>query len=203
MNPKVKFTVNLLLVIGSVFFAYMIYASIRKPIEFNEIRKKRYEKIIDRLNLLRDLQIEYRKVNGSYANDFDALIAFADTGKIAIEERKDSSFMRYDKTYQTDIVVDTVVIRILGYRSVREALLDGKGIQDINEIRYIPFTDKKEFKIAASSVERNGIVLPTFEISAADTVIFEDLKGEYGQFISREKALILGSLTEPIVSGNW
>ncbi|GCD77266.1 hypothetical protein JCM31826_07480 [Thermaurantimonas aggregans] len=203
MNPKVKFAVNLLLVIGSVFFAYKIYASIRKPIEFNEIRKKRYEKIIDRLNLLRDLQIEYRKVNGSYANDFDALLAFADTGKIAIEERKDSSFMRYDKVYQTDVVVDTVIIRVLGYRSVREALLDGKGIKDVNELRYIPFTDRKEFKIAASSVERNGIVLPTFEVSAADTVIFEDLKEEYGQFISKEKALILGSLTEPIVSGNW
>lgn len=203
MNPKVKIAVNLFLIVGSVFFAYQIYAAIRKPIEFNEIRKKRYEKIIDRLNLLRDLQIEYRKVNGSYANDFDALLAFADTGKIAIEERKDSSFMRYDKVYQTDVVVDTVIIRILGYRSVREALLDGKGIKDVNNLRYIPFTDKKEFKIAASSVERNGIILPTFEISAADTVIFADLKEEYGQFISREKALILGSLTEPIVSGNW
>ncbi|MFN3952005.1 MAG: hypothetical protein ACK4KT_06350 [Thermaurantimonas sp.] len=201
MNPKVKLLVNSLLLLGSIFFGYKIYASIRKPIEFNEIKKKRYEKIIERLNLLRDLQIEYRKINGTYANDFDALIAFADTGVIAIEERKDSSFMRYDKIYQTDVVVDTVIIRVLGYRTVRESLLS--NISDINSLRYIPFTDKKEFKIAASSIERNGIIFPTFEISANDTVIFHDLKDEYGQFISKDKSLILGSLTEPIVSGNW
>ena len=201
MNPKVKLLVNSLLLLGSIFFGYKIYASIRKPIEFNEIKKKRYERIIERLNLLRDLQIEYRKVNGVYANDFDALIAFADTGVIAIEERKDSSFMRYNKIYQTDVVVDTVIIRVLGYRTVRETLLS--NIQDVNSLRYIPFTDKKEFKIAASSIERNGIIFPTFEISADDTVIFNDLNEEYGQFISRDKTLILGSLTEPIVSGNW
>lgn len=201
MNPKVKLIANTLLIIGSLFLSYKIYASIRKPIEFNEIKKKRYEKIIERLNLLRDLQVEYRKINGVYANDFDALIAFADTGMIAIEERKDSSFMRYDKVYQTDVVVDTVIIRVLGYRSVREALLG--NIQDIKSIRYIPFTDKKEFKIASSSIERNGIIFPTFEISADDLTIFQDLKEEYGQFISRDKALVLGSLTEPIVSGNW
>lgn len=201
MSPKVKLILNSLFIIGSIFFGYRIYASIRKPIEFNEIRKKRYEKIIERLNLLRDLQIEYRKVNGTYANDFDALIAFADTGVIAIEERKDSSFMRYDKVYQTDLIVDTVIIRVLGYRTVRESLLS--NINDINSIRYIPFTDKREFRIAASSIERNGIIYPTFEISAEDTVIFADLKDEYGQFIARDKALVLGSLTEPIVSGNW
>lgn len=200
MNPKLRL-INLIFVVGSVFFAFKIYASIRKPIEFNEIRKKRYERVIERLNLLRDLQVEYRKVTGSYSNDFNTLLAFADTGRIAIEERKDSSFLRYDKIYQTELVVDTVVVRILGYRSVREALLS--GYDNVNELKYIPFTDKKEFKIAASSVERNGVLFPTFEISVADTTLFADLKDEYGQFISKEKSLIIGSLTEPIVSGNW
>jgi hypothetical protein len=52
-------------------------------------------------------------------------------------------------------------------------------------------------------VERNGVLFPTFEISVADTTLFADLKDEYGQFISKEKSLIIGSLTEPIVSGNW
>lgn len=201
MNSKLRPILSVVLILVAGFLAFKIYRAIQKPIEFLKIKEERYAVIINKLNTIRDLQVEYRRTTGSYANSFDYLIAFADTGMVAIEERKDSSFVYYDKVFQTDMNKDTVVIRVLGYESVGDKVLPEGFI--IEEMRYVPFTDNKEFLIDASTVERGGINLPTMEVIAYDRDIFEDLNSAYGQFIDKEGLLQLGNINEPIISGNW
>ena len=201
MNSKLRPVISVVLLLVAGFLAYKVYRAIQKPIEFLEIKEERYAVVIDKLNVIRDLQVEYRRTTGDYSKSFDQLIAFADTGKVTIEERKDSSFVYYDKVFQTDMNKDTVVIRVIGYESVGEKVLP-KGF-NIAEMRYVPFTDKKEFLIDASRVERGGIELPTMEVIAYDRDIFEDIKSEYGQFIDKNGSLQLGNINEPVISGNW
>lgn len=201
MNSKLRPLISLVLILIAGFLSYKIYRAIQKPIEFNKIKDERYQVVIEKLNLIRDLQVEYRRTTGDYANSFEKLIAFADTGMVAIEERKDSSFMYYDPVFMTDMNRDTVIIRVLGYESVAEKVLP-PGF-NTSELKYVPFTDKVEFLIDASRVERGGLELPTMEVVAYDRDIFKDLKSEYGQFIDRDGLLQLGNINEPVISGNW
>jgi hypothetical protein len=54
-------------------------------------------------------------------------------------------------------------------------------------------------------VEKNGIKVPVFEIKASNHAIFGDVYDQYKSYIKRLRTqdLIVGSLTEPTLSGNW
>ena len=54
-------------------------------------------------------------------------------------------------------------------------------------------------------IEKNGIKVPVFEIKASNAAIFSEFYGKYENYIKRLKNsdLIVGSLTEPTLSGNW
>lgn len=190
----------ILVVLG---LSYWLFRIINQPIEFEKIKAKRYALIQQRLEEIREVEQAYLTEFGSYVDNFDALIAFVDTGKIKIEERKDSSFMYYNKTYQQEMNKDTIVVRILGYEPVKTKLFTAE--YDASQLRYIPLPKgrKAEFEIGAGSIERNGLRIPVFEVSAPNTAIFEDLPSDYSIFIDRSYKLQVGSLTEPKVSGNW
>ena len=105
-----------------IFFGYMIYKSVNGPIEFKKVRKERFQAVINKLKDIRDAQEAYKSVNGKYAANFNSLIQFVDTGDYTITTQRDSSFMRYDKAYQIDLQVDTVVIDTLGKVKVKDSL---------------------------------------------------------------------------------
>ncbi|MGB4560578.1 MAG: hypothetical protein WBI11_02095, partial [Schleiferiaceae bacterium] len=69
-----------------------------------------------------------------------------------------------------------------------------------------PFTtDTAEFRMATGFVDRNGVRVQVFEIAAPNTRFFADIYEDYKSYIKnlRIDALIVGSLTEPTLSGNW
>ena len=53
-----------------------------------------------------------------FCSDINELVAFVDTGVINIIERKDTSFMYYDKVYQKEMNKDSVMQRVLGQEPV-------------------------------------------------------------------------------------
>ncbi len=53
---KLKPVLQILLAFAIVAFGYLAYQSIMKPIKFGEIKKERYEKIIDQLKDIRKAQ---------------------------------------------------------------------------------------------------------------------------------------------------
>jgi hypothetical protein len=74
-------------------------------------------------------------------------------------------------------------------------------------LRFIPLPGDlegtEEFNIGASSIERNGLRIPVFEVGAPNTAIFHDLPSDFSIFVDRDYSLKIGSLTEPKVTGNW
>ena len=211
MTSKNIFYLRIALGIITLILSYRIYRIIMQPIEFASIKEKRYEKITNRLEQLREAQLIFKSEYNQYANNFDDLVSFLQNAQESIIERKDSSFMRYDKVYQTDMLKDTIIYRIIGQTSARDKLISSnpelfKGNFSVSDLRYIPFAkDSTEFSIATGHVDRNGVRVQVFEIKAPNTDFFHDIYDDYKSLILglRINALAIGSLTEPTLSGNW
>ncbi|MEM0932617.1 MAG: hypothetical protein AAGJ12_09130, partial [Bacteroidota bacterium] len=99
----------------SIFLGYKIYESINAPIEFNKVREERFSRVIAKLKDIRDAQEAFKAVNGKFAKDFNSLIKFVDTGSYTITQQRESSFMRFDKTYGIELQKDTIIIDTLGF----------------------------------------------------------------------------------------
>ena len=105
-----------------IVFSYKIYDSINGPINFNQTKNGRYAQVIDRFRNVRKAQIAHKDVKGVFANNFDSLVAFVDTGIFTLFQKRDSSYLEYDKTYRIDMLKEVVVIDTLGTVGVRDSL---------------------------------------------------------------------------------
>jgi len=202
MNNTVSLVIKIVLFIAIVLLGYKLYEIIQEPIRFEKIKEKRYDAIKQRLENIRDVQKTYRAEYNTFAKDFNSLIAFVDTGKQSIIERKDSTFMYYDEVFQQDREKDTTIIRVLGYKSVKESLFDKN--YDASQLQYIPYTDKKHrIQMEAGKITVGDIIVPVFEAQAPNELVFKDIKDKYEQYIDMNYGLKVGSMTEPTLSGNW
>ncbi|WP_421752790.1 hypothetical protein [Croceimicrobium sp.] len=201
MNSTTSTLIKIGLFLLIVFLGYRLYSIILDPINFEKLKERRYTAVKSKLEQIRDIQKAYRTEYSEFAADLNAVIAFVDTGKIARVERKDSTFMYYNETYQQEMEKDTIVKKILGYESVKLKLFSADF--DPETLRYIPFSDKKEFELKAGKLEVNDVVVPVFEAKAPNTAIFHDVLNKYSQYIDEEYALQVGDMNEPTLSGNW
>ncbi len=192
--------INLVLLAIAAFLAVKIYQVIMVPIEFERIKLDRFCEITERMEKVREAELAYKDVYGEFTGDWNTLISFVDTGFVTIYERKDSSFMYFNKRFQKDMNKDTVVVREIG----RERVLDrfGEGF-DPSILKEVPMTEDVEFDLGAGKIERNGVTVPVFEVSVADTEIFKDLKKRFDQYIDKEHRYQIGSLSEATISGNY
>ena len=107
----------------SIFFASQIYSSINGPIKFNQVKNDRYTQVIDRLKDIRTAQIAHKDVNGFYANNFDSLVSFIDNGIFTVIEKRDSSYLEYNRTYRIDMLKEIEIVDTLGFVSVKDLSL--------------------------------------------------------------------------------
>ena len=202
MNPKVQLGIKAVLIVTCLFLTVRIYQSIMQPIKFQRIERSRLCDITEQLENIREAQLAYKSEMGSYCASIQELVGFIDTGYISIIERKDTSFMYYDKIYQKEMNKDSVIIRVLGQEKVSMQLF-GEGFI-AESLRHISGTDSS-FTMDASEINKNGVDVATFEVSAPYKVIFADIAEEFPQAYGKAEnnSLTIGSLTEPTISGNY
>ena len=149
-----KLGVQIVLWIASIFFAYQIYDSINGPIKFNQVKNERYAKVIDRLKDIRKAQIAHKDVKGVFSNNFDSLVKFIDEGVFTLIEKRDSSYMEYDRTYRIDMLREVVVIDTLGTVAVKDSLF--KNTTRYKNMAYIPIEGVQDstFRIAAQVINK-------------------------------------------------
>ena len=87
---KYRWVVSLFLLATSIFLAVKIYDGIMTPINFNKEKVVRFAKVIKNLKIIRDAQVDYYEVMGSYTDNEEVLISFIDTAKRAITEMRDT-----------------------------------------------------------------------------------------------------------------
>ena len=193
-----------------VFFAYKVYGSINGPIEFNKVKNERYLKVIDRLKDIRNAQIAYKSVNGIYCDNFDSLVKFVDNAQYTLIQKRDSSFLEYDRTFRIDMLREVIVIDTLGFASVKDSLFGDS--ERYKFMAQVPIDGVNEtFKIKSDIIDKNGYNVPVFEVRVSkDIVLFDQNK----DLLKQEKGLmsvdgvngpdiVLGSLTEVSANGNW
>jgi len=206
-----KLGIQIVLWIASIFFAYKIYDSINGPIKFNQTKNERYAKVIDRLKDIRKSQIAYKDVKGTFSNNFDSLVKFVDEGYFTLIEKRDSSYMEYERTYRIDMLREVIVIDTLGSVSVKDSLF--KNTNRYQDMAYIPIDGVRDsmFTINAEVINKNGYNVPVFEVKVSKNVILfdqnADLVQQENETVSVDgvngPAIVLGSLSNVSTNGNW
>lgn len=202
--------INAVLWILIIFFGYKVYSSINGPIEFNKVKNERYLKVIDRLKDIRNSQIAYKSINGIYCDNFDSLINFVETAQYTLIQKRDSSFLEYDRTFRIDMLREVIVVDTLGFASVKDSLFANSDRYKNMSMVPIDGVDER-FLIKADVIDKNGYNVPVFEVRVSkDIVLFDQNK----DLLKQEKGLmsvdgvngpdiVLGSLSDVSSNGNW
>jgi hypothetical protein len=206
-----KLGIQVVLWIASIFFAYKIYDSISGPIKFKQIKNERYAKVINRLKDIRKAQIAHKDVVGVFSNNFDSLIKFIDKGIFTLIEKRDSSYLEYDRTYRIDMLREVIVIDTLGTVLVKDSLFGDSN--HYKEMAYIPIEGVQDsmFKINSEVINKNGYKVPVFEVKVTKNIILydqnSDLVRQENETVSVDgvngSEIILGSLSNVSNNGNW
>lgn len=194
-----------------IFFSYKIYDSINGPIKFNKIKNERYADVIDRLKIIRKAQIAHKDVKGVFSNNFDSLIKFVDEGIFTLIEKRDSSYLEYDRIYRIDMLREIIVVDTLGFVSVKDSLF--KDSNEYKSMAFIPVEGVEDsiFDIKSSIIDKNGYKVPVFEVKISKNVVLfdqnKDLLKQENEIISVDGVngpeIILGSLSNVSTNGNW
>ena len=194
----------------SIILVFQIYNSIDSPIEFNKVKNERYQKVIERLKDIRNAQVAFKSVNGIYSDNFDSLVDFIETGQFTIIEKRDSSYMQYDRVYRIDMLREVIVVDTLGFVSVKDSLF--KNDNRYKDLALVPIDGIDEkFSIKADIIDKNGYNVPVFEVKVSkDVILFDqnkDLLMQEKETVSVDgvngPALVLGSLEDVSTNGNW
>ena len=206
-----KLGIQAVLWIASIFFGYKIYDSISGPINFNQTKIKRYSKVINVMKDIRTAQIAHKDVKGVYSNNFDSLIKFIDEGIFTLVEKRDSSYLEYDRTYRIDMLREVVVIDTLGYVPVKDSLFQTS--ERYKKMANIPIEGLRDsmFQIKSDVINKNGYKVPVFEVKISKNILLfdqdEDLVKQENETISVDGVngpeIILGSLSNVSTNGNW
>jgi hypothetical protein len=210
LTEKNRKIITYVLYFLSIVLVVQIYNSIDAPIEFNKVKNERYQKVIERLKDIRNAQVAYKSVNGIYSDNFDSLVNFIETGQFTIIEKRDSSYMQYDRVYRIDMLREVVVVDTLGFVSVKDSLF--KNDNRYKDLALVPIDGIDEkFSIKADIIDKNGYNVPVFEVKVSkDVILFDqnkDLLMQEKETVSVDgvngPALVLGSLEDVSTNGNW
>ena len=207
---KYRKQITYVLFLFSAVLVFAIYNSINAPIEFNMVKNERYLKVIDRLKDIRNAQVAFKSVNGIYSNDFEELVKFVDSAQFTIVQKRDSSYMQYDRVYRIDMLREVIVVDTLGYVSVKDSLFS--NTDSYKSMASIPIEGIDEkFKLKADIIDKNGYNVPVFEVRVSkDLILFDqnkDLITQEKQTVSVDGVngpdIVLGSLSDVSTNGNW
>ncbi|MGB0273803.1 MAG: hypothetical protein ACPF9U_01035 [Flavobacteriaceae bacterium] len=193
-----------------VFFGYKLYNSIYEPIQFNKVKTERYADVIRSLKDIGNAQVAHKSVTGVYAQDFKSLVEFVDTAQYVLIEKRDSSYLEYDRVYRIDMLKEVQIIDTLGFASVKDSLF---GTSDhYKNMATVPVKGvDATFNMKADVIDKNGYQVPVFEVRVDKDVVLHD---QDAYLLEQEKAtisvdgvngpaIILGSLSEVSTNGNW
>jgi len=158
------------------------------PINFEKETTFRYALIKKKLINIRSAQLAYKEQNGQFTHHFDELITFVKTDSFVLVQKTDTLVEYYNDVYREYQFKDTMLIDTLGKVSILDSLFTKD--YPIDSLAYVPPINKLKFILRAGVVNKSKIDVPVFEAKDPDP------------YDSR-KPLIIGSMTEANLNGNW
>lgn len=168
--------------------SFYTYQGIDEVVVFNEKSKVRELAVRENLTTLRDAQKQYKKYKGKFAGDFKSLLVWLKED--SVQQKKQIQIN--DSTTEESITMVPamdVVFPASKYPNL-----------NIDSLIYVPHGDTNKFVMKASTVERNGVVVPVFEISAMKTTYLEDIMLKN---FDKNSIIKIGDLDKPSYNGNW
>ncbi len=233
MNETLKKVLTwLVLPIIIILLAYAIVASIMKPVNFNKERDARKAVAIQQLKDIRTLEVAYKGVTGHFTADLDSLkdfylkgempiimqvgsaddsLAWAHTEAVkkAFKGKGKMTGMDLFKLYQAGD--KNLVFSVENKMPVRDTLFASRKDFDINQIKYIPYSDGDEVIMDAVVKMVSGVQVPLFEakipykslLKGMDNRLRINLDAEQRD-MNRYEGLQVGSVNAPNNNaGNW
>ena len=176
-----KYSIRIGLLVVIAVLGYLTFESIAEPIRYQKQVAIKEKAVIEKLSILRDGQLAYRDNKGEFAGNFSDLLDFMENGQLKVliqEGDKDDS---------------TTVYKVEEYFvSVKDSLFSDV---DVPNLKYVPFKDSLQFKIASGEIKKNAVIVPVFEISDPEPFSKERRK--------KNDPLKVGSIFDANYSGNW
>ena len=206
-----KKVIQVVLAIAIVALAYVLYEQIMTPLRFQKTVKAREAAVIERIKDIRTAERAYKQVNNVYTGSFDTHINFVMTGTREVERKiyseDDSVAMAMlKKSGRKNLETFTIAVidTIFGTRKLTP--------QAVEQLRFIPFGNNVEFKLAAGKLETESkVVVPVFECKAPYKDFLSDLDHQElvnliddRKTIDKYPGIKVGSMTEATNdAGNW
>lgn len=177
----------------AMLVGYFLYDGINNTIEDGK-EIERVESIVKaKLGIIRDAQIVYQSVVGDYADTWEKLIAFADTGTIYLIQRREVITMLAYQQEKSEFFYDT-----LGSVLVKDSIF-AAGF-DVTTLPNLPHSAGKYFSLYAKDSIRSGVSVDYIEV--VDTYPFDRTRKDDAD-IENRRPLRFGSRTDITTSGNW
>ena len=192
-----KIVVQLVLAIAAIALAYLIYDGINQKIIFKKKAQDRREVVQDRLLNIVTAQKEFKSQKGRYAANFPELENFLKNDSLVIIKAIGTV---PDTLTEVEAVQLGIVIRDTNLVPAR-SIFEGTTVV-VDSLRFIPFSDNQTFKMQADQIEKNKVNVNVFEASAKLEHVYRGLNTK-NENVDLDDVLKVGSLTEPITSGNW
>ena len=194
---KTKIISLSVLVIWIALAIYLFY-SIRSTIGEKDRIAAIEALIIDRLKVIRDIELAYLAANGKYTGDWDELKTFIDSGNFYITEKSETIItLPYGKD---SIVVDIDTLEVI---AIRDSLFNDNKWKnfDLNNLIYVPTVKPKtKFHLWTDRISKAGVLVNVIEVRNPKPINPKrDEKSDYNS----KKPLRFGSRTSVTTSGNW
>ncbi len=193
--------IKVLLLVVIIVLAYLVVESVMGPVRFNKSVNQRSEAVIQNLKDIRSAQMTYKTIHGRYMADFDTLIDFLKNGEIPVVKMvPDPEDTTFSKTIR-----DTI-----GFIPVIDSLFRSRQNFTVEDLKFVPYTENDQFKLAAGIIEKGGVKVNVFEATVhynklllgLDDQMVANLIASKEQ-IERFPGLKVGSMTEASTDGNW
>ena len=151
--------------------------------------------IIDNLKIIRDAQVTFQSVKGSYTSDWDSLINFVENGKIFIVQRREETVLLDYGAEETTLYLDT-----LGSISVIDSVFSEYKSFSPNSMKFVPGYENVIFEMWAGQIEKGGVSVNVVEVRNPKPV---DPDRKESNEANINKPLRFGSRTSITTAGNW
>lgn len=193
-----------------VLFSYLLVINIRKPIQFDKEKELRMTATVGKLKDIRSVQVVFKDKYGKYTGDLDSLINFVKYDSLEIVKKVVLKDWNQDEVSEAEAIKRGILKQEKSYIPAKDSLWNGKGYA-IDQIKYIPYTEKQEFTMAAGEVEASKIMVQVFECYALYEDLFAGMDEQHVvNFIDQVKnnkrfeGIRVGSLEEANNNaGNW
>lgn len=185
--------INILLLIIIVGLGYLLYESIREPIDFEKEKVKRENAVSEKLRTIRTAQQFYRDITGRFAGSFDTLShvlrndSFM-TVRVSGEVDEEGEY-RMDSIFTP--AIDTV--QKMGW--------------NLDSLKFVPFTDGDTFEMQADTIQYQETRSPVVQVGVKRKQFMgpwgDPRFAKYDDRYDPESMIKFGDMNRPSLSGNW